>query len=201
MFHHLLHSFAYFIVSTFCTEMYIKVCHHVTHDRYRHSKNKFVVNFNIFIFFSNIKHSVIARIAAGFLLLWLPEMTQNYPFLWPVVGRVAQSVERLATAWTVRGSNTGGGEIFRTCPDRPWGPSSLLYSGYRVFPGGKERPGCDVDPSPPSSAMVLKGQNYTSTPRMGRTACTEPQCLYKGALYFYLINRALKIFTKYRPCQ
>ena len=24
---------------------------------------------------------------------------------------------------------------------------------------------------------------YTSTPPMGRTACTEPQCLYKGALY------------------
>jgi len=22
---------------------------------------------------------------------------------------------------------------------------------------------------------------------MGRTACTEPQCLYKGALYLYLI--------------
>ena len=21
--------------------------------------------------------------------------------------------------WTVRGSNPGGGEIFRTCPDRP----------------------------------------------------------------------------------
>ena len=45
------------------------------------------------------------------------------------------------------------GEIFRTCPDRPWGPSSLLYSGYRVFPGGKERPGRDADPSPPSSAV------------------------------------------------
>ena len=28
-----------------------------------------------------------------------------------------------------------GGEIFRTCPDRPWGPPSLLYNGYRVFPG------------------------------------------------------------------
>jgi hypothetical protein len=25
------------------------------------------------------------------------------------------------------------GEIFRTCPDRPWGPLSLLYNGYRVF--------------------------------------------------------------------
>jgi hypothetical protein len=31
----------------------------------------------------------------------------------------------------------GGGEIFRTRPDRPWGPPSLLYNGYRVFPGGK----------------------------------------------------------------
>ena len=30
-----------------------------------------------------------------------------------------------------------GGEIFRTRPDRPWGPPSLLYNGYRVFPGGK----------------------------------------------------------------
>jgi len=27
---------------------------------------------------------------------------------------------------------------------------------YRVFPGGKERPGRDADPSPPSSAVVLK---------------------------------------------
>ena len=30
-----------------------------------------------------------------------------------------------------------GGEIFRTRPDLPWGPPSLLYNGYRVFPGGK----------------------------------------------------------------
>ena len=75
------------------------------------------------------------------------------------------------------------GEIFRTCQNRPWGPPSLLYNGYRVFPGGKERPGRDADPSPPSSSVVMKGKSYTSTPRMGRTACTEPHCLYKGALY------------------
>ena len=37
-----------------------------------------------------------------------------------------------------------GGEIFRTSPDRPWGPPSLLYNGYRVFPGGKVRPGRDA---------------------------------------------------------
>jgi hypothetical protein len=35
------------------------------------------------------------------------------------------------------GSNSGGGEIFRTHPDRPWGLPSLLYNGYRVFTGGK----------------------------------------------------------------
>jgi len=62
----------------------------------------------------------------------------------------------LATGWTVRGSNPGGSEIFRTCPDRPWGPPSLLYNEYRLFPGGKERPGRDADPSPPSSAVVKK---------------------------------------------
>ena len=98
------------------------------------------------------------------------------------VGRVAQSVQRLDTGWTVRGSNPGWGEIFHTCPDRPWGPPSLLYNGYRLFPGGTERPGRDADPSSPSSAVVMNEQSYTSTPPMGRTACTEHQCLYKGAL-------------------
>jgi hypothetical protein len=29
------------------------------------------------------------------------------------------------------------GEIFRTYPDRLRGPPSLLYNGYRIFPGGK----------------------------------------------------------------
>ena len=38
--------------------------------------------------------------------------------------------------------------IFRTCPDRPCGPPSLLYNGYRVsFPVVK-RPGSGVDLSP-----------------------------------------------------
>ena len=64
--------------------------------------------------------------------------------------------QQLATGWTVRGSHPGGVEIFRTCPDRPWGPLSLLYNGYRVFPGSKERPGRDAEPSPHSSAVVKK---------------------------------------------
>jgi hypothetical protein len=70
------------------------------------------------------------------------------------VGRVAQSVYRLATGRTFRGSNPGLGEIFRTCPGRPWGPPNLPYNGYRVFPGGRKRPGSDANPSPYSSAEV-----------------------------------------------
>jgi len=32
----------------------------------------------------------------------------------------------------------------------------LLYNGYRVFPGGKERLGRDADPPHSSSAVVKK---------------------------------------------
>ena len=68
--------------------------------------------------------------------------------------RIAQLVQPLATGWTVRESNPGGGEIFPTHPDGPWGPPSLLYNGYWVsFPGIK-RPGRGVNHPPPSSAEV-----------------------------------------------
>jgi len=33
--------------------------------------------------------------------------------------------------------NPCGGEIFRTRPDRPWGPPTFLYDVHRVIPGGK----------------------------------------------------------------
>jgi len=122
------------------------------------------------------------------------------------------SVQRLATGWTVRGSNRSGGENFRTYSDRLLGKSSLLYNGYRVFPGGKERPGREAETSAPSTSVAKKKENYTSTPLwairpveslsastkvhftftytsnppMDRTASTEPQCLYNDALYLYL---------------
>ena len=58
------------------------------------------------------------------------------PFHWPWAG-ITQSVQLLATVWTVRGSNPSGGEIFHTRLDRPWDLRSLLYNGYQVFPAGK----------------------------------------------------------------
>ena len=66
---------------------------------------------------------------------------------------IPQTVQRLATGWTVRGSNIGRGEIFRTRLDRPWGPHSFLYNGYRVFSGGKVV-GAWLWPPPPSNAEV-----------------------------------------------
>jgi hypothetical protein len=55
--------------------------------------------------------------------------------------------------------------------------------GTRSFLGVKRGRGVTLTPSPPSTAMVMKGLSYTSTPPMGHSACTEPQCLYEGALY------------------
>jgi len=53
------------------------------------------------------------------------------------------------------GSNPSRDDIFGRS-DRPWGPPSLLYNGYRVFTGGKVRPGRAADHSPPSSAAVME---------------------------------------------
>ena len=60
--------------------------------------------------------------------------------------------------------------------------------GTGSFPGVKNGRGVTLTPHPASSTVVMKECSYTSTPPMGRTACTEPQCLYKGDLYLYLIN-------------
>ena len=49
--------------------------------------------------------------------------------------------------------NPGGNEIFRTLPDRPWGPPSLLYGVS--FPG-TEWPGRGFDPPPLYLASRLK---------------------------------------------
>ena len=70
-----------------------------------------------------------------------------------------------------------GGEIFRTSPDRPWGPHNLLFSGYRLsFPGVK-RPGRGVNHSPISSVEVEERvELYLYT-------LSEPSCPVIGDLH------------------
>ena len=93
---------------------------------------------------------------------------------------VAQSVQQLATDWMVQGSNPGGDEIFRTFPDQPWGPPSLLYNGYWIFPRGKERSqGVTLNPHPllvpwsrKSRAIPLLSL-WTVQPVQSLSACTR----------------------------
>jgi hypothetical protein len=70
------------------------------------------------------------------------------------------------------------GARFSARPDRPRGRPRLLYNGYRVFPGGKVRPGRSADHSPSSSAEVLEEQS--STPLWAPTGPVM------GLLYFTL---------------
>jgi len=91
--------------------------------------------------FLNTKHCIQTNTTTRTPELWAGQRNRYSDWL-----RAGRSGDRIPV----------GGEIFRTRLDRPWGLPSLLYNGYRVFPGGKERPGRDADPSPPSSAVVKK---------------------------------------------
>jgi len=72
-------------------------------------------------------------------------------FLLFLVGPVAHSVYQLTTGWTIR-DGIPVGTRFSAPSDRPWGPPSLLYKGYGVFPDGRGGRGVGLTPPPPSSA-------------------------------------------------
>jgi hypothetical protein len=63
----------------------------------------------------------------------------------------------VTAGWAVLSSNSSGGEICCTHPDRPQGPCSLLYDGYSVsFPRGKAAVAWPCPPTP-SIAEVKEG--------------------------------------------
>jgi len=65
------------------------------------------------------------------------------------------NTKRLATGWTVRRSNPGGGQIFRTRPDRPWAHPASCATGTGFLSGGKAA-GAWRWPPTPSSFGVKK---------------------------------------------
>jgi len=83
-----------------------------------------------------------------------------------------------------QGIESRWGEIFRTCPDRPWGPPSLLYNGYRVFPGVKSGWGVTLTPHPllvpwsRKSRVIPVLSLWAVRPVQSLSACTVELYLY-----------------------
>ena len=48
------------------------------------------------------------------------------------------------------------GTRFSARPDRPWGLPSLLYNGYRIFPGSRDGRGVGLSPHPNLVPKVLE---------------------------------------------
>ena len=123
-----------------------------------------------------------------YLWSWKSRAIRLLP-LWAV-----RPVQSLSACTRVHFTFTFGHERVQLYLYSPYGPYGLYRASVPVQ-------GCTL-PLP----LVMKEYSYTSTPPMGRTACTEPQCLYKGALYLYLWSwksRAIPLFPLWavRPVQ
>ena len=87
-----------------------------------------------------------------------------------------------------------GGEIFRTCPGRPWGPPSLLYNGYQVVPEVKSGRGVTLTPHPllvwwsrKSRAIPLLPL-WAVRPVQSLSACTRVHFTFSVLYYKYCFS-------------
>ena len=99
------------------------------------------------------------------LLMYI--FAEGAPFVCTIflyVGRDSSVGIATRMSWTVPESNPGGDEIFRTRPDRPWVPLSLLYSGYRVFPRSKAAGAWRWPPTPISAQVEGRVELYICSP-------------------------------------
>ena len=84
--------------------------------------------------------------------------------------------------WTVWGSNPSGSR-FSARPDRPWGPPSLLYNGYEIFPGVKDGRGVLLTTHPLLVTWSWKGRTIALPTLWATTGSVM------GTLYFiYWVN-------------
>ena len=75
------------------------------------------------------------------------------------------------------GDRTPVGARFSALVQTGPAPPSPLYSGYRVFPGGKSGRGATLTTHPPPSADVMKEKSYTPTPPLGPCGLLQGETL------------------------
>ena len=78
--------------------------------------------------------------------------------------------------------------LFAPVQTGPGAHPASCTMGTGSLPGIKSGRGVTLTPHTLLLPLVMKEQSYISTPPIGRTACTEPQCLYKGDLYLFFIS-------------
>ena len=119
---------------------------------------------------------------------------------------IAWEAQRLARGWMVRGSNSGGDEIFWTPPDRPRGPPRILYNGYQIsFPRIK-RPGVALTTQPLLPPSLSMGMAILPPPLSGCLECYGTELavififfnLYVGWFFNIIISARLHILY-FRP--
>jgi hypothetical protein len=116
----------------------------------------------------NVSENTVQKIKTHWGCLRLPTDYGNLEYMiMYIVWNVGQgsSIQHRDYLWAGRfgGSNPDRGEIFRTCPDRPWEPPSFLYNGYQVcFPEVKWPDHGHYHPSH-LLLRLKKEYSYTST--------------------------------------
>ena len=97
----------------------------------------------------------------------------------------------VTTWWTVQASNPGVCEIFRTRPDLPWSPLSLLHNRYGVIPRKKCALARCWQPIPPN-AEVKEGVKLCLCSHSGPTWPVQGWILLLGFTVTYLGGGAHK---------
>ena len=155
---------AHHVKPLFCEEKHIIFTHSEKTLVAFQCKIPLVVLFWVELQLFSLYNTIICK-----LLEWYEHWSKgsHYPsYMYPNRGR--HSAVGIVTLYGLEGLGIESrwGEIFRTRPDQPWGPPSLLYNGYRVFPGGKVAGAC-IEHPPQLVPRLKKEYTYTSTPRLG----------------------------------
>ena len=113
----------------------------------------------------------------------VPSTASSFNLQFPLLSKGRDGAVGIATRYGLDGpriESRWGARFFHTPPDRPCGPPSLLYNGYRVSLPGVKRLGRGVSTHLHLAPRLKKEQSYTYTPPLGLRG------LFQGEIYFYL---------------